>query len=250
MIVLAADVVGLEIVRFLVGEAAPIGVLVLEQSDPGGVNEELRSEVPGTTLVLDWVDLQNSGTLQALAERRPDLGVAAWWPHIIRRPLLDLPARGFVNLHPSVLPFNRGKHPNFWCLVDGTPCGVSIHVVDEGVDSGPVLAQRSISTTWEDTGQSIYERSRRAIVELFRETWVEVRELSSPIDQDPEVATIHRAAEIDNASRIDLDAFYTARDLFNRIRGRMYPPHPAASFEENGRVYTVEVLIRERPPSG
>ena len=49
-----------------------------------------------------------------------------------------------VNLHISYLPFNRGSHPNFWSHFDDTPSGVTIHLIDEGIDTGPYLFQKRV----------------------------------------------------------------------------------------------------------
>lgn len=49
-----------------------------------------------------------------------------------------------LNIHRAWLPYNRGEHPHFWCFYDGTPSGVSLHVVDGGTHTGPVVCQRQI----------------------------------------------------------------------------------------------------------
>src|SRR3569832_2203015 len=85
-----------------------------------------------------------------------DLGLLAWWPKIIQPPLLDLPRRGFVNTHPSLLPYSRGKHYNFWSIVERVPFGVSLHMVEQGIDSGAIVAQAELPYGWEDTGGSLF----------------------------------------------------------------------------------------------
>ncbi|GAA0832540.1 formyltransferase family protein [Cupriavidus pauculus] len=81
-----------------------------------------------------------------------DLLILAWWPKILPRAVIDIPRRGVVNFHPSLLPHNRGKHYNFWTIVEDSPFGVSLHLVNEGVDQGDILFQAPIEKTWEDTG--------------------------------------------------------------------------------------------------
>lgn len=49
-----------------------------------------------------------------------------------------------INIHLSLLPWNRGADPNFWSWFDGTPKGVTIHIVDEGIDRGAILAQTEL----------------------------------------------------------------------------------------------------------
>ena len=63
-----------------------------------------------------------------------------------------------VNLHISYLPFNRGAHPNFWSFYDDTPSGVSIHLIDKGIDTGPILFQKKINFVNEKTFVETYKR--------------------------------------------------------------------------------------------
>lgn len=177
-----------------------------------------------------------------------DLGLLAWWPTLIRAPLLSLPRRGFVNTHPSLLPYGRGKHYNFWSIVDRVPFGVSLHVVDDRVDAGDIVAQSELPYDWEDTGATLHRRATDAMVRLVQETYPSLRNLDfATTPQDLGRGTFHRAAELDPASRLDLDERYTARDLLNLLRARTFPGFPACSFAENGEVYEVRVDIKRKP---
>ena len=74
-----------------------------------------------------------------------------------------------VNLHVSYLPFNRGAHPNFWSFYDGTQSGVSIHLIDEGIDTGPILFQKKIQFEDEKTFIETYDQLFDEIENLFIE---------------------------------------------------------------------------------
>lgn len=76
-----------------------------------------------------------------------------------------------VNLHISILPWNRGADPNFWSHVDGTPKGVTIHYLDEGLDTGPIIAQREVATEPGDTLATSYARLQDAMTDLFVDVW-------------------------------------------------------------------------------
>jgi methionyl-tRNA formyltransferase len=75
---------------------------------------------------------------------RFDLVVSFGYRHLLRPPALATVVRPVLNLHISFLPYNRGAHPNFWSWVEGTPSGVSIHEIDAGIDTGPVVAQATL----------------------------------------------------------------------------------------------------------
>jgi methionyl-tRNA formyltransferase len=100
-----------------------------------------------------------------------DLGVMAWWPKILKSPLLEAPRHGFVNTHPSMLPYNRGKHYNFWALVEEAPFGVTLHRVDSGVDTGDIVAQQEIPYDWCDNGGTLFFKAQAAMVSLFCQTY-------------------------------------------------------------------------------
>lgn len=74
----------------------------------------------------------------------------------------------FVNLHISYLPFNRGAHPNYHAHLNNTQHGVTIHLMDDGIDTGPILVQKKIKfEPYEDTLKTTYERLIYEITQLF-----------------------------------------------------------------------------------
>jgi cephalosporin hydroxylase/methionyl-tRNA formyltransferase len=179
-----------------------------------------------------------------------DWGFLIWWPWIIDTDLISLPRNGFINTHPSLLPYNRGKYPNFWAIVEGAPFGVSLHIVDSGIDSGDIIAQLPIPYGWEDNGASLYEAATRAIVDLFKETYPKIRQGKfSRTPQDPTKGSFHFSKELDSASRIDLEKRYLARDLLNLLRARTFPGYPACWFQDEGETYEVRVVIKRKAMS-
>jgi len=177
----------------------------------------------------------------------PDLGVLAWWPKIIREPLLSLPQQGFINTHPSLLPYNRGKHYNFWALVEQVPFGVSLHFIDEGIDSGDIVAQKLIQYDWEDNGASLHTKAQREMVSLFKETYPTIRALDIPqCQQEIDKGSFHTTDEINHVSRIELDKQYRLRDLLNLLRARTFPGYPACWFRDGDEEYEVRIEIKRK----
>lgn len=250
MLVMASDYVGCKALEILITKSVAVRGLVLHRRNPGNFNApmiELYSRhLAPKHVPLIFDDEMNEDVIKAMSANRPDAGLLAWWPDIIRMPLLSLPRRGWVNMHPSFLPFNRGKHPNFWCLAEGTPCGVALHLATSSVDAGDIIARAELPVSWEDTGESVYKRSLELIVELFAASIDDI--VQGHIRRTAQVrseGSLHRLGDIESASRIDLDRRYRARELLNIIRGRMFKPHPTAYFVEEGKKYSVEIVIRE-----
>nr|WP_315479639.1 formyltransferase family protein [uncultured Rhodoferax sp.] len=176
-----------------------------------------------------------------------DLGVLAWWPKLISPAILALSNCGFINTHPSLLPHNRGKHYNFWALVEQAPFGVSLHFVDEGIDSGDIVAQQAIPYDWVDTGATLYVKASQAMVELFKSAYPQIRSGAiSRVPQDLRQGSLHYSKEIDAASMIELDKKYTARELINLMRARTFAGYPACRFEANGEMYEISVNINRK----
>lgn len=73
---------------------------------------------------------------------RYDLVLSYGYRHLLKSDLLATLKHPIINLHISLLPFNRGDSPNFWSFYDNSPSGVSIHLIDPGTDTGPVLWQQ------------------------------------------------------------------------------------------------------------
>ncbi len=192
------------------------------------------------------VDVNSAQFIDDLAARAIDMVLLAWWPTIIKPPAIAAARVGWINMHPSYLPYNRGKHPYYWSIVEGTPFGVTLHFIDAGVDTGRILWQRRLNVAITDTGESLYAKAVQEIINLFKESYPQI--VAGKLRarrQSAQGATFHRAAEIEQHSRIDLDRRYKARDLLNIIRGRTFRGGESAYFFERGKKYWVRVEIEE-----
>lgn len=93
-----------------------------------------------------------------------DIYISFGYRKIISRDILKNLKRPIINLHLSYLPFNRGAHPNFWSFIDQTKHGVTIHEIDEGIDTGPIIYQKQIrfnfkknkNLTFKNTYQTLF----------------------------------------------------------------------------------------------
>ena len=74
-----------------------------------------------------------------------DYLISYGYRHILKQNVIDGFDCPICNLHISYLPYNRGAHPNFWSFYDNTPSGVSIHLIDSGIDTGPIVKQKYVN---------------------------------------------------------------------------------------------------------
>jgi methionyl-tRNA formyltransferase len=81
-----------------------------------------------------------------------------------------------INLHISYLPWNRGADPNFWSFIDNTPKGVTIHYLDEGIDTGDIIVQKEITLdTNNGTLATTYKTLQLGIQELFKQNRINIK---------------------------------------------------------------------------
>jgi methionyl-tRNA formyltransferase len=163
--------------------------------------------------------------LAALRRSRPDLGVVVAYGHILKPAVLELPARGMINLHASLLPRLRGAAPINWAILRGdTETGVTVMRMEAGLDSGPVLRQAEIGIGSEETAGALTERLAQLGAETLVETVALLRKgaLTARL-QNPADATF--APKIDRAlTRVDWTE--DARAVSRRIRA--FDPAPGA----------------------
>lgn len=242
LLLMADHHVGLEITRWLLQEYPDDVALVVTVSENEIFSVARNAGIP--CLVYDTSD--QVCTYLRLGEG-VDIGILAWWPRIIKQPLLGALKHGFINTHPSLLPHNRGKHYNFWALVEQAPFGVSLHFIGDGVDNGDVVAQANVPYGWEDNGATLYAKACEKMVCLFKDTYPAIRTLNIPRHkQDLSQGSFHFATELDSASFINLDQSYRARDLLNLIRARTFHGHPACWFADAGEEYEVRIDIKRK----
>jgi formyltetrahydrofolate-dependent phosphoribosylglycinamide formyltransferase len=111
---------------------------------------------------------------EAVAAHQPDLVVAAGFMKVLGPAFLDRFGGRTVNTHPALLPAFPGRHPVADALAHGVwVTGATVHLVDAGVDTGPILAQRAVEVLPDDTEERLHERikvvERRLLVEVVAE---------------------------------------------------------------------------------
>ena len=108
-----------------------------------------------------------------------ELIISYGYRHIIKKNILELLPNSAINLHISYLPWNRGSDPNLWSILENSPKGVTIHLIDEGVDTGDILFQKRIDLKLNDhTLKSSYDLLQEEILQLFKSRWDKIKSRS------------------------------------------------------------------------
>lgn len=246
LICLVNNYLGWQALEYLRTQAQVIAVVVHPPERIRLQAEILASARAAGAQIIPASDLRTSEGIDRIAQLNAEMGVSVMFGYLLRSDFLGLLPKGCINLHAAYLPYNRGAYPNVWSIVDQTPAGVTLHYVDEGIDTGDIIRQKKVPVLGTDTGETLYHKLEAAGLQLLRESWPDIR--VGRIERTPQLCgsgTSHRAADTAQIDEIRLAESYRAEDLLNIIRARTFPPHKGAFIRSAGRKVYVRVQFEE-----
>jgi methionyl-tRNA formyltransferase len=185
---------------------------------------------------------RDPGFMQRIEKLKPDIACVVAYGKLLPSSLLTVPPLGFVNAHFSLLPAYRGAAPVQWALINGEPVsGVSIMVLTEGMDEGPLLATQPVPVDPADSAATLGPRLAEIAAPLLVETVTEyARGRLTPVPQPAEGVSL--APKL-SAQDVRVNWSGTATDIHNLIRGAN--PEPGAWTTFRGR----RIKLLEAAPS-
>lgn len=169
--------------------------------------------------------------INILRDLNPILIIVMGWRTVIPVEVLNIPARGVIAVHESLLPKYRGFAPVNWAIINGErETGVTLFYLDEGVDSGDIIAQRKIPIGLTDTGSILYQKTKNASVEILLDYLEDIKKGTvTRIKQNEQKAT-YASSRTPDDGEISWDV--STKDIYNLIRA-LSDPYPGAftSFE-------------------
>jgi methionyl-tRNA formyltransferase len=245
--VCAAFQSGAEVVDFIIKQPYKIEFIATCDQDNSEYETTIAEACKQAHITLyRKVNANDTSFINIIKKNSIDIMFLAWWPTIITKEAIQAAKIGWVNMHPSFLPYNRGKHPYYWSIIDGSPFGVTLHFIDEHIDTGRILFQERIPIDITDTGESLYKKARKKIVKLFKKHYGNIVTLNYQIkQQDNTVASSHLGKQLDIHSQIKLNKDYNALELINIIRGRTFLHGDSAFFLYKGKKYLIKSIIEE-----
>lgn len=156
--------------RFLAHSEA---AMVRDHFFPAGAPVTYARQVP--TLTVE--NINDAACIEFIRSRAPDV-LAVCGTSVLRPEVFSLSPKGAVNIHTGITPEYRSADPIFWALYLGEPhkVGVSIHFIDRGIDTGPIIHQESVPVYGGDSLASIYLRCIRRGAELFSRALSEIED--------------------------------------------------------------------------
>ena len=219
---------GEEIAAVVTQPDKPVGRKAILQPSPVKVLAE-EAGVP----VLQPRRVRDEEAIDALRAIAPDLIVVAAFGQIIPKEILEMPPLGCVNVHASLLPKYRGAAPIQWALLDGEEeTGITLMRMDEGLDTGDILAVRTVPVTGEDTGGSLFDKMASAGAKLLLENLEALKTQSlTPQPQPEESPTAYARMIKKEDGRID----WTREAAWIERQIRAMSPWPSAFTSLNGK---------------
>lgn len=158
---------------------------------------------------------------KALLKLNPDIVLVGSWGEKISKEIYDIPKIATINAHPSLLPKYRGPNPYYWVIKNQeTVSGVTFHLVDDGFDTGAILAQEEVKIYPSDTGESLKQRTvltaRGVVCELLKDL---SEDIIIPLQQREDKSSYYSYPE-----EFELDFKKDAEQIYANIRAH----HPWA----------------------
>jgi methionyl-tRNA formyltransferase len=139
---------------------------------------------------------------------------------IIKPEIINLLPHKIINLHTSYLPYNRGASPNIWSFIENTPCGVTIHEIGSGIDTGDILLQEQINYDYKkETLETTYKKSNEKIQELFCKNWYKIKNNEIIPQKQTHKGTFHLAKDLYQYKEI-IDYKDTIEIFLNKINNK------------------------------
>lgn len=115
--------------------------------------------------------INSADATTALAGLSPDLLVSIAYDQILRAPTRSVARLGAINFHAGKLPYYRGRNVINWAIINGeTEIGLTAHFMDDGIDTGDILLQRTLPINWTDTYGDVLARVTAAMPDLVTAT--------------------------------------------------------------------------------
>ena len=183
--------------------------------------------------------------IQRVRQIAPDFLLSFYYRNMIKPELLEIPARGALNLHGSWLPKYRGRVPVNWAVINGeTETGATLHYMVAKPDAGDIVDQEKVGIAFTDTAHDVFGKVNEAAVTVLRRAWPRLVDGSAdriPMDL---AAGSYFGGRKPEDGRIDWTK--SAVQIYNLIRGVTHP-YPGGFTELNGKKI---VIWSARPVEG
>ncbi len=185
--------------------------------------------------------VNEEGFVVLVKSLNPDLNISMSYDQIMKSPILDSTPYGFINCHAGKLPFYRGRNVVNWAIINGeAEIGLTIHYIDEGIDTGDIIFQEMIPINWEDTYGTVLEKLEGTFPPLLADSVSAIGQGAAPrIPQNVQTGSYCvRRKEGDEW----IDWHSSSLNIYNKIRGITHPGPGATTLYERQKLLIWEAI--------
>jgi methionyl-tRNA formyltransferase len=141
-------------------DAEVIGVVTKKESTFNSDFFDLSSIAQTNGIPLHYTsNINTTETINWIRQFNPDVIFCFGWSNLIKKEVLEIARLGVIGFHPTLLPYNKGRHPLIWAKVLGLDkTGSTFFFMDEGADSGDILSQKEFTINFEDDASVLYNK--------------------------------------------------------------------------------------------
>ena len=193
-------------------------------------------------------DINHPLWTKRIRDLKPDIIFSFYYRNMVRKPLLDIPPAGALNLHGSLLPKYRGRCPINWVLVHGErETGVTLHYMTPRPDDGDIVAQKKIAIGDDDTAKTLFDRCTAAAAVLLDEILPALKQgQARRKPQDHSQATYFGGRKPADG---EIDWNRPAREVRNLVRA-VTAPYPGAFSHRGDRKCLFWAVRETQAPAG
>lgn len=209
----------------------------------GPLCEAVKAALAGHDIVAVYDSPQPTDVLRAA---QAQVGLSAGYRHKLKAEEWECFPDGILNLHTGYLPWNRGAYPNVWPILDGSPAGVTLHRVDEGWDTGPIVAQVQIAVNPWDTAKTLYDKLLRRGAQLVKVTFrrAATEGFGPGTPQDPKAGSFHRKAELESVNLQMSEDELCPEAVIDRLRALTFPGY-GLRYRQDGKLIEATITLKE-----
>ena len=242
-IVFAYHNIGCVGIEALIRNGFDIAAVFTHRDDPGEniwFNSVAELAASKGIAVFAPEDINHPLWVKKIQQLEPDIVFSFYYRNMISQAILDIPLKGCLNLHGSLLPKYRGRCPINWVLVNGEKkTGVTFHYMTAKPDDGDVVYQKEIEIADVDTARSLHDKTAQTASILLDEALPLIKDgVALRIPQDNSQSTYYQGRRPDDG---EIDWRYTAREVRNLVRAVTRPYPGAFSFKANKKCILWEV---------
>lgn len=174
--------------------------------------------------------VKESKIIEKIKKINPEIIFCIGGTQLIPKEVLDIPKLGCLNIHPALLPKYRGRFSTAHAIANGEKyTGVTVHWMDEGIDSGPIILQRRFPIDQNDTAKSLYNKFTEVGLQLFKrfvKMWLSDKNIPST-PQDEKLASYYPKGLPNNGQ---INWSWSGKKIRDFIRSMTFEPFPPVNF--------------------